>query len=204
MWGYGPPNIGACITCTARKGDMYAGACNACAQSKQPGRCFSCLDTFPLKICGPNQTTGTGGCMIGPNDQTPCDLCSNSAKNDAVFQQCTNCYRNPNWQNECSECGSVPEDAAGQSRCYQCIQNIRSPSYEYYGCSSCFGSLLPKNQHATCLQCVEDRSVSFAAKASCSSCINTTAGLSTKGSGPCFTCLRSQQQDYSSACTSNS
>lgn len=201
MWGYGKPNIGACITCTAKKGPLYAGACNACAQSKQPGRCFACLDTQPLKICGVNQTVGTNGCQIGANDQTPCDLCSNTAKSDAVFQQCTNCYLNPNWQNECSGCGSNPATADSQARCYQCIQNARFPSYQYYGCSSCFAGYVSSGQQASCLQCVENKAVPYAAKASCSVCADSTRqGFTPQGLDKCFGCLKTQQTDYTAAC----
>lgn len=199
MWGYGKPNIGACLTCTAKKGDTYAGACNACAQSVQPGRCFSCLDTMPLKICGANQTVGTNGCQIGPDDQTPCDKCSNVAKSDAVFKECMACYQNPNWSNECDTCGGMATNAVDQTRCFKCIKTARFPSFEYYGCGYCF--LHQVSSKESCLQCVEDKAVPYAAKSTCTSCYDTdrqatSSLLPTK----CLSCLRTQQKDYSQAC----
>lgn len=201
MWGYGKPNVPACLTCTRKKGDNYSGACNACAQSKKPGRCFACLDSLSLKFCAANQTVGTDGCQLRAFDQTPCDLCSNTAKSDAVYKQCTSCYMNANWQNECNDCGNIATTADDQARCYKCIQTARFTSYEYSGCASCFSDWVKSGQRSSCLKCVEDKSVRQAAKSSCASCVDSTReSLTTKNANACLSCLKTKQQDYSAMC----
>ncbi|KAF6244122.1 hypothetical protein COO60DRAFT_1708159 [Scenedesmus sp. NREL 46B-D3] len=201
MWGYGKPDIAACLACSAKKGGRYVGACNACAQSSSPKRCFACLDTQPLKICNTTQRAGSDGCNIGPNDQTPCDLCSNAAQSDDVFRQCLACHTEPNVQQECLDCGNIPTTAATQARCFACVKAARFPSYASTGCAACFSSWLMPGKTQACLQCVESSTTPAAAKASCSSCVDATTGRSQPLQDKCFGCLKGTQvEDYSATC----
>uniref|UniRef100_A0A383VEC9 Apple domain-containing protein n=1 Tax=Tetradesmus obliquus TaxID=3088 RepID=A0A383VEC9_TETOB len=205
MWGYGKPDISACLSCAAKKGNRYVGACNACAQSSSPGRCFACLDTQPLKICNTTQRAGSDGCNIGPNDQTPCDLCSNAAQSDDVFKQCLACHTNPNVQQECLDCGNIPTTAATQARCYACVKAARFASYTSTGCAACFSSWLIPGKSQSCLQCVEASTTPFAAKASCSSCVDGSVKRSQALQDKCFGCLKKTQiADYAATCIDQS
>eukprot|EP00879_Flechtneria_rotunda_P016186 GHRR01016930.1.p1 GENE.GHRR01016930.1~~GHRR01016930.1.p1 ORF type:complete len:220 (-),score=49.24 GHRR01016930.1:1815-2474(-) len=159
-----------------------------------------CLDTFPLKFCKQGEVKGTNACQVLPNDQTPCDLCSNSAKSDDVYKQCLNCYRNPNWEQECSSCGSIATKATDQARCYDCVQKTKFNSYKYYGCSSCFASWVLPGQTPACLACVENSGTPMAAKSSCSSCVDASQQRINTTQAACFNCLKTQQQDHQAAC----
>eukprot|EP00882_Tetradesmus_deserticola_P014401 GHRQ01015313.1.p1 GENE.GHRQ01015313.1~~GHRQ01015313.1.p1 ORF type:complete len:209 (+),score=42.50 GHRQ01015313.1:479-1105(+) len=201
MWGYGKPDIAACLACSAKKGGRYVGACNACAQSSSPARCFACLDTQSLQICNTTQQPGRDGCNIGPNDQTPCDLCSNAAQSDDVFRQCLACHTDPNVQQECLDCGNIPTTAATQARCFACVKAARFPSFASTGCAACFSSWLMAGKTQSCLQCVESSTTPAAAKASCSSCVDATAARSQALQQKCFSCLKGTQvKDYSATC----
>jgi hypothetical protein len=193
-----------CLFCTSRS---FVGSCNACAQSKEPGRCFACLDSFPLRFCSNGTLPGDDGCRHLPNDQTPCDLCSNSALSDGVFKQCLNCYKKPDWEQECKDCSFLPGSAVAQERCFRCVQTAKFPSVEDQGCAACFNWLVTPGKADVCLSCVEDQSVSFAAKPSCSGCVYNSQGRSSTEEASCFACLKltqSQNNDGAQCLTAGS
>jgi hypothetical protein len=57
----------------------------------------------------------------------------------------------------------------------------------------------------SCLQCVEASTTPFAAKASCSSCVDAMSGRSQSLQAKCFGCLKKTQvKDYSATCLDQS
>ncbi|KAF8058084.1 hypothetical protein HT031_005744 [Scenedesmus sp. PABB004] len=151
MWGPGPPDAAACFNCTTARGAAFAGACNACAQSAAPARCFACLATFPLaaRLCKPGAAGGAA--CIGPNDQTPCDLCANAAPGDgAAFSACADCSAavSPERSDECTSCASTPGTAAGQERCFRCVRAAKGSAAG----SRCAGAGQRRLLHAVALR----------------------------------------------------
>lgn len=185
-WGTGPPDPVSCLRCVAKKGDGYIGGCNACAQSTQPGRCFTCLDDFPLRYCyGANPPTSN--CLLA-TDQTPCDLCANAALSTEAYWQCLACYKTANLADDCKSCSNIPNSAQDQVRCYKCVQNARPSPAAYVGCGLCFSRWLQPGRTPDCLACVEDQSVAVPAKSFCNACWDQQH-LAPGSSSTCRACL---------------
>jgi hypothetical protein len=200
QWGPGPPDVNACLSCSKRKGDGYIGGCNACAQSKTPGLCFQCLDTFPFWYCTYGSSDSSSGCML-PTDSTPCAACTNGAKSSAAYDACLDCYKNPFQKEDCRSCTNVPETATGQQRCYQCARDSYSFESPYVGCSQCFGRLIQSGKRDRCLQCAESAATLPGAKELCAYCVDKSPlHESTESQEKCFHCLQTKQEDHETTC----
>jgi hypothetical protein len=200
LWGTGTPDPAACLSCVARRGQAFAGECNECAQSKAPTRCFSCLDTYDLKICA-SASAPIGSCRPR-GASTPCARCANGARSGAALDRCLACFRTPARDGECGGCAELPGDAAGQVRCYECIDKAGFYSYRHFGCSQCYSAWVGEGLRGDCLACAESKSTPLPAKQHCATCMDGASWRAdAKGRRECTKCLQAPPtHDYAGTC----
>lgn len=206
IFGTGPADVAGCLACARRK-PALAGACNECAQSKAPARCFACLEgRYNLRMCpapaapgvpstpsAPAAAAAPGACRQ-PTASTPCARCANSVASDATFGRCLACFSDPNRDSECASCGEAAESDADRERCYACVGAAGFTSNQQYGCSACFGGFIDgPDAREACLACAEARATPGDAKRWCASCADGEAGRAgARERSSCVACLQSE------------
>jgi hypothetical protein len=125
-----PAHIPACLDCVSRHGPNARGGCSACAQSgANAPRCFACMASHKIKYCADDKPDAPGGRPAAravdnirasipadplqgsapacwpPTEGTPCDVCANAAKSNAVNAQCLACFGSSvRTKSECNSC----------------------------------------------------------------------------------------------------
>ncbi|KAI8464622.1 MAG: hypothetical protein J3K34DRAFT_491132 [Monoraphidium minutum] len=214
MWGPGPPDVAACLSCAAKRGQALSGECNECAQSLAPGRCFACLAAGDASV----KRCKTGAEALGscrqPGAPTPCARCANAAAGGGgggAFDRCVACFADPQRDNECAACALLPQADGGggaQARCFQCVARAGFASYQHSGCSECFAPGVDGAARGACLECAEAKATAPGAKALCAACAGGGGGGGGGGAGggqakarkACVACLQSGKGDPAKTC----